>query len=640
MLGAKARAAEYNAAKAASARQQAIANPEEHQLPPKPTPMSLSTFTKNPSYNRNKGNKIFKPLILSEEDERSASSVEHGGASPGSLSPLPDPIGHRAASLPPPHTSTGTTDNAEHNVQTPFRYKIPPHVPFVPRTINTDDVLQYLPQNTVPVNYVPYAHNFAVPHQMVPYSHFGWYYPPDTSREDKYHSVRAPPSTPLNDPMRPSLQHNDTHLSNPEASKKVFEAVYATPRPDPIQQQPLENESKGEKEDDGETQEVRYIFHPDCVTPTKMEMKEKYRRELYENRQNALQTTPQRVDVKEMRTPESGKMIHHDDFLPSYHNDIHPEQVEWASGLLPTRMEHMNSKPHRPETEAQWPYLGFDVSSYQKTTEETTNHPVIRMVGTDEELEEEHISHLLLGSVLDIPPRLSQIIPPPGLEHRVIDGNVSHDSGSEESFGIDFPTTDIHTEEWCEVRPVTSSERQFTRDLMKNVAVSLPQNKYRTSYGNNEETKRKDLESSLDHVKQAQASQRARVNELAKEMQTKWEYGGHFRYSTMNTKEAKVHAGTVKAVASILSTLNSAPIDNNGLHLLGSRPYCHPPEYAIDRDTGPKQTGTHRHFEKNEEVNQPPRLARDPRFRQLGDELKPRANEERIPRMFSTIRRL
>ncbi|ETI23147.1 hypothetical protein G647_04944 [Cladophialophora carrionii CBS 160.54] len=63
--GAKARAAEYDAAKNAAARRTS----EEHKLPQKPAPVSLSAFTKNAPLNRNKGIKAWKPLVLEDTPE-------------------------------------------------------------------------------------------------------------------------------------------------------------------------------------------------------------------------------------------------------------------------------------------------------------------------------------------------------------------------------------------------------------------------------------------------------------------------------------------------------------------------------------------------------------------------------------------
>lgn len=68
MLGARARAAEYNAFKAATARQ-ATREAEELSLPPKATPISLGAFARNLQHNRNKGNKQFIPLIIEDTSD-------------------------------------------------------------------------------------------------------------------------------------------------------------------------------------------------------------------------------------------------------------------------------------------------------------------------------------------------------------------------------------------------------------------------------------------------------------------------------------------------------------------------------------------------------------------------------------------
>lgn len=84
MLGAKAREAEYNAFKAASARQ-ATRAAEELKLPPRPAPISLSAFTRNIQTNRNKGVKAWKPLVLEdspEDGEHDSTDHESGRSTP------------------------------------------------------------------------------------------------------------------------------------------------------------------------------------------------------------------------------------------------------------------------------------------------------------------------------------------------------------------------------------------------------------------------------------------------------------------------------------------------------------------------------------------------------------------------------
>ena len=64
-LGSMARAAEYAAAQSARARQVSH-ELEDQKLPPRPTPVSLSAFTKDQPITRNKGNKAWKPLTTDD----------------------------------------------------------------------------------------------------------------------------------------------------------------------------------------------------------------------------------------------------------------------------------------------------------------------------------------------------------------------------------------------------------------------------------------------------------------------------------------------------------------------------------------------------------------------------------------------
>src|SRR5690242_8524020 len=67
MLGAQTRAAEYNAAKKAQARQ-ASREAEEQKAPPLTAPISLGAFSK-PVTSRNKGTKTYVPLVLDATPE-------------------------------------------------------------------------------------------------------------------------------------------------------------------------------------------------------------------------------------------------------------------------------------------------------------------------------------------------------------------------------------------------------------------------------------------------------------------------------------------------------------------------------------------------------------------------------------------
>ncbi|RMZ92610.1 hypothetical protein DV736_g155, partial [Chaetothyriales sp. CBS 134916] len=104
MMGAQARAAEYNAARNASARQ-ASREAEEQRLPPKPTPMSLSSFSRPAAVqSRNKGPKKFTPLILEPMEDDEIAALEEGpDSSPAVMSP--PTMGHVAGNADGSHSS-------------------------------------------------------------------------------------------------------------------------------------------------------------------------------------------------------------------------------------------------------------------------------------------------------------------------------------------------------------------------------------------------------------------------------------------------------------------------------------------------------------------------------------------------------
>lgn len=144
MFGAKARAAEYNAAKAAMARQQACEEADETE-PPKCVQMSLSAFTRNASSNRNRGPKNFVPLYLSEEEEAGPFDIEN--ESQNATSPMRDPVPSRAASLPPrpamanlpTHLAWGPDTFAHTHVL----HRYPDPVPVAPRAMRVENLYGY-----------------------------------------------------------------------------------------------------------------------------------------------------------------------------------------------------------------------------------------------------------------------------------------------------------------------------------------------------------------------------------------------------------------------------------------------------------------------------------------------------------------
>lgn len=637
MLGAKARAAEYYAAKAASARQQASRDADEHKLPSKPAPVSLSSFTKNASFNRNKGPKIFKPLILSEEEERSGSSleIETDLTKSPSPPPLPPPQtpGPRAASLPPPQVIQIKSAEVEHNVQTPSRYKnTPPIVPFAPQTMLQDDIHQHVSHAPSPFHFVSYAHPQPVLNQSIPAPQLSWYYPSGPNGTDhSYSQAGMPPMLSFSDPSHPSFQHNDLHVPNLEA-KKGFSDIATKVRRLEYEKEPQRRQIGGP---------TLHNFGPDDVTPTKIEVKERVRRELLAKMAVAGPTPPTAVHVKQVNTPEPHEAKDKEETTGSTQGLIQCRKDAEDNASFPEYGDYAKAIPYGPETAANWPYLGRN-ANFRKSAEILSDKSARKASANDNLEEKKEFKQTLLDSLLERPE--TTIRPPPGLEHVRMERSNSVEQQFEQITNIKFPLKSVHSEEWCEVRPITAEERRRMRDVMRTIAVSSISDKNRDLAVKMVGVEREDFKKWVEETNNAQVIRRARVDELAKEMQRKWEHGGAFRYSTMTKDEANINAGTVKAVASILSTLSSHSGDGGGLHFLGSRPYCQPPEYAIERGVGLKGNSITSLFESDEDENiaAPPRLARDPRFRPQLEGLKVRAAEDRIPILpvFAAARRL
>lgn len=288
MLGARARAAEYNAAKAATARQQATRESEELRLPPRPAPISLSAFTRHASYNRNKGAKNFVPLILSEEEEKaSTSSTELASEIDRSDSPRPDLL-LRPASLPPPQTVLNNSIDMEPTAQTPLRYTSPrsqtQFYTSTPRPIQIEDgygfpvagmafsphpLVQY--QQARP--YIPRP-NMIHPHQI------GWYTPPSYyGTHCSYPDAGVVPIASFTEP-RPRIHHN---LSR-EATALSEPSTESPSKPSPEKKRPTTPAVKL----GGPT---LHMFGPDDLSPTKMEIKHQAREE-YFARNPGHQSTP------------------------------------------------------------------------------------------------------------------------------------------------------------------------------------------------------------------------------------------------------------------------------------------------------------------------------------------------------------
>jgi hypothetical protein len=180
MLGAQARAAEYNAPKNLSARQ-ASREAEEQKLPPKPAPISLGAFTRNPSVNRNKGTKHYVPLILSEKDEDEDTTLEETQSTVSSKEPS-------APSEPKDSTPSAPRSTTSSRIKVSLPRN--PAIPIAPRAMRFPGPTAMPPAQMTQLPMAPQPqphdnHGFIpmalYPGQpgpqtvgMYPYPHYGW----------------------------------------------------------------------------------------------------------------------------------------------------------------------------------------------------------------------------------------------------------------------------------------------------------------------------------------------------------------------------------------------------------------------------------------------------------------------------------
>lgn len=318
MFGAQARAAEYNAAKAATARQQASRDADEQSLP-KPTAVPLGAFI-TPA-NRNKGVKTFRPLVLPEEEcLDSEAYICAEGEKEHSTSPSPRSGAlPRSASLPPQNRPYSSKVEAlRSRLQTSFQYQdlsSTPAIPIAPRAMLQEEGYGFPPHHGM----LPYA-----PHQLGGYqmyiptppaptmphhSYSGWYFPSQKRARNLYSPAELTPSSTYTPapraptippatvpPFRPKLFHQQS--TEPAMASRNPEVAPKTPSPSNKQERALL---------DGPH---LYAFGPDDLSPTKYEIKEAYRAKLARESQELLIMQQLRADSMVSQNPVSTPNIH------------------------------------------------------------------------------------------------------------------------------------------------------------------------------------------------------------------------------------------------------------------------------------------------------------------------------------------
>lgn len=653
MLGARARAAEYNAAKAASARQQANQEAGEQKIP-KPPPTPLSAFTRNASASRNKGIKTFKPLVLTEEED-SAGSVEQENEEPDSPSPESrEPP--RSASLPPPQTVTNVRPEIVPNVQTPHRFHEGPYIPFAPRAMLTDDgyfITQHLAMSYMQ-QYMHYQPHYSTVHtpQVLSAPNIGCFSSPQQYEGPySYPDIGLPPTTPVPEP-RPQLQRE--RESGDSAAAETEPAKTQSSHTSPSVSRP--GLSLG-----GVT---TYVFGPDDLSPAKCEVKQQAREQAFKAQTEAIKKAKLEESVKDAKSAEPARRPRGEEALlrsfqgvslPNTQKELLGKMDSSGEQNFPDLAEQQTKTQleHRPgvertssetlvPTEANWPYLGHG-GAYYGGNSEARGAENKESIALRTDNASERIKHILLERLnqrAEADAAAAAIKPPPGLPRPKPQKPRLLDSRAEQITNLKFPLVDLESPEWLDVRPLTEQKRNHMRRIYKTVKTSSISDKYRDTWEDRGGLPRPEFDQHLEQSKQDFLARRKQIEELADEMQKKWEYGGSFGSAAMETKQARQQAGTVKAVGGIISALSTQLEDKTGCHHRGSRPYTVAPDYAIRRGVGLDKRGKSTSlFDLDEDADRvvPLRLARDPRFRpQLGDAI--RLDEARIPRMFVSKR--
>lgn len=663
MLGARARAAEYNAAKAATARQQATRVSEEQRLPPRPAPISLSAFTRHASYTRNRGVKSFVPLILSEEEEKKSTSSTGVASEQDQVNSPQADLVLRPASLPPPQTTISNSVDIELTAHTPMRYISPQsqvqQYTTTPRSLHNEDEYGF-PMTTMsfPPHFVPYqqTRSFVSHPNVLPSPHVGWHTPPIYhGTHCSYPDTGVVPTPSFTEP-RPQLHHNLSREST-AISDSITESPLKT---SPLKKHPATTTVKL----GGPT---LYVFGPDDLSPFKMEIKQRAREEYFANKP-AHQSTPKlaRTDTGSVgifRSPEpslSNPLIQSaqaqkqklmsslqradmQDLLID-HDSVAPVSMRRCSasiGLFSKLSEpaKLRSFDLCGNTDDIW--SNKDTASLYRQITASDGSPIRhsrndRYDTADNDLGKNSYTLGRPRQGTKITEKSEPGVPlvdfhDPPSEMFDIDPERQRRE-QEQKFVIERLLTYPSDPEWWEVHGSSAEDRERIMILRRTMSATLDLTGEHTGVS---AIKHEEIRIQYQQSRGEYERRHKRVKELANEMQHKWEYGGQFRGPAMTKDEAIEYAGTVKEIGHMMTMLGMlADSSHCGL---GSRPYVQPPEYAIERGIGMETEVATSLFEQEGDGvrTAPPRLARDPRFRgQMNEGMKIRAEEGKIPRMF------
>ena len=651
MLGAQARAAEYNAAKNASARQ-ASREAEEQKLPPKPAPISLSAYTRNPQVNRNKGTKNWVPLVLEADEEEEAQPDESEQSTVSSKE-------HTSSSEPKQDTPS-QPDSANR-----IRVNMPKNaVPDAPRAMRMQALraqpLHYAPAMPHPRpvisdggGYIPMALYAAPPGTqtvgMLPCPHYGWM----SGLPMVDHAGHVTDNTP--DGMRRyggMMVPTDLTPTKQEHKLQMMSQAYRNPLfagPDghqyydgrmivnaPSLHQPYSNLSVMVQNPAGDYS--LQPIHPNAPGVLHRPGPFHYNSDLTPEPKTAI-FNPQPNLVRRTSLPEP------------MNNPVTPPRPVSHPGPEPSHTTVDNRENEEPYDRAKKMQKFIEAQQANAKTGKTVlNNPELRK-SQEAKAEPTYVEDVKTtptktrdASTADsempgtpVPRTVPKI--PPGLE----------DVNREPSFGDLLPVASQHnqdqalhelfgvgSDDWLNLKPVTRKDRKKMLSVMQYSTLGLGDQESSFKRSGKDPKCLEDIGGWLRTDTRGLQAARDRVDEIAADYSVR--LNGNKAEEAVDDTEARVediHAGLVRGAGNVMATLTEYIAEREqkteGMeqgYFNRTKPV---PEFAIERVGLGANLGNLSLFEdeKSGFYNRPNRVARDPRFRpQLKEPVKVQSEEE------------
>ncbi|EXJ80206.1 hypothetical protein A1O1_08348 [Capronia coronata CBS 617.96] len=672
MLGARARAAEYNAFKAASARQ-ASREAEEQKLPPKPVPVSLSAFTKSTQPNRNKGTKAYKPLVLEDtsedgnEDDNetleepdvsngdtpstpsrpATAAVNRGSPDTGEIeTPLgprnPQPVQATAPAFSAPTAPKAMIAAAAAERKSGFAFPTPQHnqsrsvIRQSQKTVPTS--VQSSPSTFSGIGGLPYS-DFISPYlpALPPID-----YPPQRPyRPSRYFGNTMAPSD-----LSPTKQENklnalsQNHAGPSQRFGSTHQQFSESPGMQSRSQIPSNAYAYTNANPDWNAYQQFGGFGSD---PTQRPTFQHFNSDGFippnEQPRQSRPMPPASLPRRESYPDTEASFLNLGPMLGS------PAKIV-GQPIQPSSAEASEDEPYDRNSKMQ--HFVAAQQALAKIGKTVLHNPDLHRTKTIESQGQASVENSVAPAEYQSqieekedrdnhrPGPRSCLKPPQGFESHAagildLDEHVTRNPSplNDEALRTEFG---VGTDDWCELKPVSRSERLKMNKAMKLCSTSIHADTPKPLFSRGQTSRRDNILHSLeaedgriDPVKRTMVARIADdhvASRLAKNM-------GSDEVAGNVSEDVEVEKASILAVGEILANLKDAPAAD---HEAFPDKYKPAPEYAIERGrllTG--QSGSSSFFEEDTGgfYNAPSRIARDPRFRPADKEgNKPKSEDE------------